>query len=517
MNVRLPLLLIALLLTFTRNCHAETERPNFLFIAIDDLKPILGSQSELPGNFLQRLYPDFETRRNVAESLTPNIDSLAESGVSFNRAFCPSSVCRPSRTALMTGLRPHISGVTGNNDGYFRAPGKPDFVREVVTLPQFLKENGYFTAGTGKIFHTGSDEESDAGYSWNQWFNNAPAPMERGKRVKSPWSSPSSKTSKMIFGADHGPIEGQEDYGNANLIATLLESGTVTSGDRTASLSEDQPFFLACGIFRPHLPLFAPKQLIDLFDPKAMDVRREMLDEFYNDLADTPDGVPSSRFSGPLGQALKVGLDHGKKEGISDGDLIAYREAIRHYLASVALADRCVGRLLDALEASPYADNTVVILWSDHGWYLGEKYLFLKTRVWDEAANCVLVVKDPREGKQGNGPSNVPVNLQDLYPTIANMARLQVPPHVAGTNITPLILNPNAEWEVPSLTTWHGNESIRHGQWAYLRYDQDPQKAELYHIPSDPDEMTNLIDNPDYQEVRSLLNDLLNRTLASGK
>ncbi|MBD5780704.1 sulfatase [Pelagicoccus sp. NFK12] len=493
------------------------KAPNFLFIAIDDLKPVLGYQSELPGNFLQELYPDPAKRRAIAAVLSPNLDRLASSGVAFNRAFCASSVCRPSRTAIMTGFRPHVSGIVGNADGYFRKKSHPKELREAITLPQFLRSQGYYAAGTGKILHTGSDLEADFPISWDQWFNEAPAPADRGRRALSPWSTNDSKKSKMKFGADYGPIEGQEDYGNADLIARLLLEGTVSVGDRSASISPDQPFFLACGIFRPHLPLFAPKELVDLFPTEDMALNHETLESYYQDLADTPDGLPKDKLSGPLGDALKVGLEHGKEKGIKDGDLIAYRESIRHYLASVALADRCVGRLIDALEASPYADNTIVVLWSDHGWYLGEKYLFLKTRVWDEAANSVLIIRDPREGQQGQGPCSSPVNLQDLYPTISQLAGLTPPPHVAGASIQSLIQAPQADWDIPSLTTWHGNESIRIGPWAYLRYDKDPAQSELYHIPSDPDERNNLAKDPKHQAKRQELDALLNATLASKK
>ncbi|MBK1880294.1 sulfatase [Pelagicoccus mobilis] len=516
--------LLALALLFTLHTthftlpplFAESEqRPNFLFIAIDDLKPILGHQSELPGNFLQEIYPDPQKRAEVRKILTPNMDRLATSGVAFNRAFCASSVCRPSRTALMTGLRPHVSGQTTNSHGYFRTEDKPDFVRNVITLPQFLKDKGYLTAGTGKIFHTGNDLESDAEISWTQWFNKAPAPVDQGKRQKSKWSSDDYKKSKMTFGADLGPVEGQEDYGNADLIARLLENGKVQVGKRSTSITPEHPFFLACGIFRPHLPLFAPKELIDLFPIEDIALGREHIERFRQDLADTPDGLPQDPLKGPLGDALRVGLEKGKEYGIENGDIIAYRDAIRHYLASVALADRCVGRLLDALENSPYADNTIVILWSDHGWYLGEKYLFLKTRVWDEAANCVLTIRDPRSNQQGAGPCSTPVNLQDLYPTISALAGLTPPPHVAGASIQHLIQDPSAEHNIPSLTTWHGNEGIRIGPWAYLRYDKDPNKVELYHIPSDPDELKNLAHNPEYKSKLKELDQLLDTTLTS--
>lgn len=494
---------------------ANGNRPNFLFIAIDDLKPILGSMSEDHGNFLRVAYPSEETRAAVRGILTPNIDRLGATGTSFHRAYCPSSVCRPSRTALMTGYRPHVSGITGNADGYFRLPDKPGFMQDVVTLPQFLKANGYVTAGTGKIFHTGGDGEADPGLSWTTWFDKAPAPESKGRLTLSAWSPPRNHPSKMIFGAESGPLEGQPDYGSADLIARLLETGSVTVGDRSVSIDGDQPFFLACGIFRPHLPLFAPQELVDLFNAEDIGVTRETLEGFFADMDDVANYRPKSRFSGPLGELLKFGLEQGQSTGREDGDLLAYREALRYYFACSALADRCVGRLMAALEASPYADNTIVVLWSDHGWYLGEKYLLLKTKVWDEAANCVLVVRDPREGKQAAGkPCYQPVNLQDLYPTIAAMAGIDAPGHVGGVDISPLLQEPGMEWSVPSLTTWGEGEAIRHGKWAYLRYDKDPAKVELYDVAADPDETQNLAGKPGYRDIQQELDQLLDRALA---
>ncbi len=519
LRILFPSLCLAVLPFLAAPCHGnepdpDDRPPNILFIAIDDLKPILGSMAEDPGNFLNRIYPDPGTRNAIKEILTPNIDRLGSQGINFHRAYCPSSVCRPSRTALLTGYRPHVSGVTSNSDGYFRLPDKPQFLREVVTLPQYFKEHGYVTYGTGKLFHTGGDDEADPELSWTTWFNKAPAPEDIGKRSRNEWAPPRDRHAKMIFGTDSGPVEGQPDYGNADLIARLLTEGQVNVGNRSARISPDQPFFLGCGIFRPHLPHFAPQELVDLFDIDDIQVNRETLDTFFNDMDDVEGWRPKSRFDGPLGDVLEWGLELGKKRGLEEGDIRAYKEALRHYLACSALADRCVERLLDALAESPYADNTIVVLWSDHGWYLGEKYLFLKTRIWDEASNCVLVIHDPRPGREAAGsPCYIPVNLQDLYPTLASLAGLKRPDHVAGVDISPLLKDPATEWPVPALTTWGDGEAIRFGEWAYLRYGQDPNRVELYNVREDPDEMTNLARQPEYKDRLAELDALLNCAL----
>jgi arylsulfatase A-like enzyme len=496
----------------TVNVTPESQ-PNFLFIAIDDLKPICGFMAENPGNFLNRIYPDPVKRAQIQQILTPNIDSLAATGIGFHRAYCPVAVCRPSRTALITGYRPKESGITGNADGYFRDTSKPNFLRTVTTLPGHLKNNGYYATGTGKILHTGSDLETDFSgatvngvfyNSWNTWFPNAPSTGSSGNRVQSPYSPTGIE---MNFGHDSGPLEGQGDYATADLIARLLETNSVTHNGRTATISTNQPFFVACGIFRPHLPLYMPKSLLDLFDVNDIAVDQYTLDFFAADLNDISGG--GSLTSGDMGDILAHNPP-GKLGGIP-----AWQETIRHYLAACALADRCVGRLLNALAASPHAANTIVVLWSDHGWYLGEKLLFRKTQLWDEAANCVLVIRDPRPGKQAPGgtPCYRPVSLQDLYPTLSSLAGLTTPPHVTGYDISPLLIQPDLPWNIPALTSIGSgtDDAIRIGRWAYHRRIT----PELYDIANDPDEITNLHNNPAYLDVRNQMQTLLSRTIAN--
>lgn len=498
--------------TVTVNVVPESQ-PNFLFIAIDDLKPIAGFMSENPGNFLNRIFPDPAKRAAIRQILTPNIDRLATTGIAFHRAYCPVAVCRPSRTALITGYRPKESTITGNDSGYFRDTSKPSFLRTVTTLPQHLKNNGYYTAGCGKILHTGSDLETDFTgatingtfyNSWTTWFANSPSTGSSGSRVQSLYS-PSGI--EMNFGYDSGPLEGQGDYATADLIARLLETNSVTHSGRTATISANQPFFLACGIFRPHLPLYMPKSLLDPFNINDIAVDQSTLDFFSADLNDISGG--GSLTSGDMA-AILANNPPNKIGGIT-----AWRETIRHYLAAAALADRCVGRLIDALEASPHAANTIVVLWSDHGWYLGEKLLFRKTQLWDEAANCVLVIRDPRPGKQANGgtPCHRTVSLQDLYPTISSLAGLNKPAHVAGYDLSPLLTCPDLAWNIPALTSigTGSDDAIRIGRWAYHRR----ATPELYDIANDPDEITNLYNNPAYLAVRNSMLTLLNRTIAN--
>ena len=501
------------------------QPPNFLFIAIDDLKPICGFMFENPGNLINQIYPDPAVRERIRQVLTPNIDKLARTGTGFHRAYCPQSVCGPSRNAIMTGYRPRESGITANSYPTFRDAQFPDWLRTAVTLPQHLRDNGYVSAGTGKIYHTPQDDYADwtgavidgeFRNSWTMWFNSVPSTGNAGTKVISPWSPKNRYSSSVMeFGYETGPLEGQNDYARADFIARLLEEGSISHGGRTVSINEGKPFFLGCGIFRPHLPFYMPKAILDQFTTEDISATREMLDAFYADTLDAPGS--GSLDSGDVYETLVHGSAYGDSliPKVEDGGIRAYKETIRHYLAATALADRCVGRLLDALESSPYADNTVVVLWSDHGWYLGEKYLFRKTRPFDEAANCVLVIRDPRPGAHGNAsgePCYRTVSLQDLYPTIVSMAQLPVPDHVKGYDIRPLLDNPARAWNIPAQTSDASGSSIRYGEWSYIDRDGSIQ---LYHVAEDPDEIDNLAGDPAYASVQAMMADLLQRSIGN--
>lgn len=504
------------------NVVVGEQPPNFIFIAIDDLKPICGFMAEDPGNFLNRIYPDPAKLQEIRAILTPNIDALASGGIGFHRAYCPQTVCGPSRNAIMTGYRPHESGITANAQPTFRDPQFPEWLRTCTTLPQYLRDNGYTTAGAGKIFHTPEDSYADwtgatingTFYnSWTMWFNGVPSTGNSGSRSMSPWS-PKNKYpgSIMVFGYDDGPLVGQGDYATANFIGNLLQNNEATHGSRSVTISPDNPFFLACGIFRPHLPFYMPKYLLDLFDVDDITASRAMLDAFYADTVDAPGS--GSLNSGDMFEMR----DHGNAYGaslsppVAEGDVRAYKETVRHYLAAAALADRCVGHLLDKLAASPYADNTIVVLWSDHGWYLGEKYLWRKTRLFEEAANCVLVIRDPRPGAHGDAAGTQSfrtVSLQDLYPTMATMAGLTVPSHVAGYDLSPLLANPKRPWNIPAQSSDGVGASIRFGRWSYI----DRFGIQLYDLANDPNEITNLAGNPDYADVQAMMANMLQRSV----
>jgi arylsulfatase A-like enzyme len=517
----------------TVSFDAAARAPNFLFIAIDDLKPLLGHLGEEPKSFLSEIYPDPEKRSEIRKVLSPNLDRLANEGVSFRRAYCPAPLCNPSRTAALTGIATHHNGIYGNAI-HFRQSDKP-FVRDAVTLPQNLRNQGYYTAGTGKIFHTGSVATDAAGnivkdwpdtaHSWDVWINGSGDGTERGLTTLSPWSLDDRL---FRFGVTSTPTRRMDDYQKADLIARVIETGriettdTKTKQDKVIELPADRPWFLACGIFRPHLPFIVPQEFLDLFKVDDIAIDRAFFDATVADTRDlapgglnfterpTDDGEPGKgRFSDMLRQG---------KAREADGDLEAWREMIRHYLASVAFADRCIGRLLEAIDRSPARDDTVVVVWSDHGWDLGTKFRAGKVALWESTTESVIIVRDPRTPLAARGqPCYARVSLQDLYPTIAARAGVARPDYVAGMDLNPLLLDPMRAWDaVPITTQGARNHALRTAEHRYIRYADDPANAELYAAATDPREKTNVIADPSLANTRTALDSRLDQRLASG-
>ena len=297
-----------------------------------------------------------------------------------------------------------------------------------------------------------------------------------------------------------------------------MESGVAISNGNTYTLPSDKPFFLACGIFRPHKPLFAPAELIELFDPDELDLTREKLDAMLADIQDLPPkGLENVTGSNPDYTVTAGGfysiLMHGLTIDPQEGDLRGWREFVRHYLACVAFADRCVGRLLDGLNNGPHAENTLVVLWSDHGWSLGEKYRIAKDANWTEETESVLIIKDPDEFGTAGQLCRQPVSLMDLYRTIHAKCNVPVPEYVGGRDLSYLIRNPEALWDdAPLATLNHSHHTIVENDYRYIRYNESDQ--ELYDQVVDPDDQVNLMLVPGYDDVADEMDTRLAELLA---
>ncbi|MEM9986709.1 MAG: sulfatase, partial [Bacteroidota bacterium] len=524
-------LLVWLLLSCTpqeqeRQASPTESRPNFLFIAIDDLNVYNAPLGELPMSFLQKVYPDSTLRAEVLDRLTPNLQRLADQALTFERTYCAAPLCGPSRTALLTGVPPHVSGYY-QHDQHFR--GYPSLT-DVVTLPQYLRRNGYFTAGLGKVFHK-SQSYLDRGvfsdwpdqiYSWDHWVEThigvGPSPVAEAspQEQTSPYWPRGDKPARHFtrFGRSQLPREQSNDYYNAQFISQLILNGQAELIDRhgqtqRVSLPSEQPYFLACGLFAPHLPWVVPDEYWDLFPPAEMAIDRELLQWLEEDLRDlSPSGLRLAMHS-PFVELR----EHAQTLDPEKGEIAAWRTVFQAYLATVAWSDRNLALLVDAIEQNPQKDNTVVILWSDHGYHLGDKSREGKVTLWEAANHCNLMMLDPREANQHAGKRSPALcSLQDLYPTIVSLAGLDRPRHVHGQDLSALLNDPQMDWPHSVLSTnGEGNHSLRTEQFRYLRYRNGDQ--ELYDLKADPLEVHNLALDPAYAATLHQLEQALEQSL----
>ncbi len=381
------------------------------------------------------------TGRNP-QTKTPNIDRLSARGVSFSNSHTAAPVCNASRAAIFSGRRPSSTGVYGNADDWRR------IVPPERTLVGVFKKAGYTTLGSGKIYHGGLNRRSD----WDDYFKN------EGPR------GPEPAGSKGVGGIRFGPVDAED--------SALSDHRIVDYGIRQLSKKHDKPFLLTVGLHKPHMPWFVPRKYFDLhpLDSIQLPPVRE------NDRDDIP---PT---------ALATVRPHGDHEQIIRSG--RWKEAVRAYLAAVSYADAEIGRLLDALDASEYRDNTIVVLFGDHGWHLGEKEHWRKFSLWEEATRAPLIWHIPGLTRPG-GTSTRPVDFTSIFPTLLDLAGIAKPAHLEGESIRPLLADPAAEWRGHALTTWlRANHSIRTEHWRYTRYADGSE--ELYDHRQDPYEWDNL-------------------------
>jgi len=440
-TVRLVLTLAAaIVLTVGAAPAADAEKPNVLFIAVDDLNDWTSFLGGYPG------------------VKTPNLDRLARRGTFFSKAYCSAPACNPSRASLLCGVRPSTSGVYYNPNRW-RAQ-MPD----AVTLPQHFMAHGYKVHGAGKIFHGGFRDPQ----SWQVYF------------ARPAGQTPKVRPANGIPNAAHfdwGPIKGGDE--------AMGDTQVTDFGVEFLAAKHDKPFFLAVGIFRPHLPWYAPQKYFDEYPLADVNLPKVKKD----DLADVP--PIGRRMARPEGDHAKV-LKHKQWE-----------KAVQGYLASITYTDGQIGRLLDALDKRDDAERTIVVLWADHGWHLGEKHHWRKFTLWEEAGRVPLIFVAPGVTKP-NTRCERTVSLLDIYPTLADLAGLPVGEHLEGKSLRPLLADPATEWDRPVVTT-HGrnNHSVRSERWRYIRYGDATE--ELYDHQDDPMEWTNLADDPKAAAVKQRL------------
>jgi len=464
-----PITILTLaLLTFAAHAPAApaaaeaAEKPNVLFIAIDDLNDWVEPLAGHP------------------QTLTPHLDAFAKGAVNFSKNYCTSPACNPSRATLMTGYHTYTSGMYSNYQDWREVPK----LARATTLGEYFRENGYYSAGAGKIYHY----SQVAPRTWDDYYpsqtNNMP---EEFIPENNPVNMPMFKYMYDMFDWYALPFEDEEtaDYKSVKYIKGQLAK------------SHDKPFFLAAGIFRPHLPWYVPKKYFDMFPLDEIRLPKVL----ENDAAD-------------LGPRAKELIRRG---GNYHAHVVAagkWKEAVQGYLASIAYADAMVGRLLDALKQSEYADNTIVVIWSDHGWQLGEKKHWRKFALWENVIRTVLMIRVPPgtpimpAGSASGKVVTEPTSLLDMYPTLVDLAGLPPRADLDGVSLRPLLTPGERSLDRGIITTYDfADYSVRYRHWHYINYVDGSE--ELYDLNADPEEWHNLADVAKHARIKDRLKAML--------
>ena len=444
MRIRFLLALITIMSGIVP-CASGAERANVLFISLDDLNDWVGCLGGHP------------------QARTPNLDRLAASGILFTNAHCPAPACNPSRTAVFTGMSPHRSGL------YRNGQKMREVLPDVELLPKTFSREGYWSGGSGKMLHYFIDARS-----WDEYFPDKqtenPFPQTLGP-PKRPVSLPRGGP-WQYYETDWGALDAtDQEYGGDYSVAKWV-------GNKL-SKKQEKPFFLACGIYRPHEPWFVPKKYFDAFPLDEIQLPPGYLKDDLADIGKEGTALARNRYFPHI-------LAHKQ-----------WKQAIQGYLASIYFADAMLGLVLDALQKGPNADNTIVALWSDHGWHLGEKEHWQKFTAWRVCSRVPLILRVP-SGVEGlpmgtrSGICSSPVSLVSLAPTLLELCGLPPSKMHDGPSLVPLLADPGAKWPHVAITYLHhvGSFGLSADRWRYIRYAGGSE--ELYDIRSDPYEWHNL-------------------------
>lgn len=426
--------------------ETKPQQPNVLMICVDDLNDWLGCMNGHPN------------------SITPNMDKLASKGVLFTNAHCQAPICGPSRASIMTGLRPSTTGIYGQIDDE-KISEASDATNNIVFLPEYFKNHGYYTMGKGKIFHNFAPEGVfDEAAGREKGFG--PKPEKRFK-----WDKKGTSTDWGAFPETDAEMP---DYRTAKWAVEKLQA------------DYDKPFFLTAGFVRPHVPLYVPQKWFDLHPVDGVKTPPYKKDDYLD--------LPAI--------ALKV---HQLPQmpttdwAIETGN---WKDMVQAYLACVTFVDHYIGEVLNALGNSAYKDNTIVILWSDHGYRMGEKGLFAKHALWQEATNAPLIISMP--GKTTIGKCESPVEMLDIYPTLVDLCGLPANNRNEGRSLKSLITHPDSGADNYAITTYgRNNHAVVSSGFRYIHYEDGSE--ELYNRNTDPNEFENIAGKPEAWEIKSAL------------
>ncbi|MFC1765322.1 sulfatase [Planctomycetota bacterium] len=425
---------------------SEKKRPNVLFIAIDDLRPELGCYGD-----------------TIVKS--PNIDKLASQGMLFRRAYCQVAVCGASRASLMTGILP-------TKTRYVNYLAKVDKdTPGAITMPQVFKEAGYTTMANGKVFHTSTDTQER---SWS-------------RPVKGPGIShtasldPETKCFwECVEAADNAYGDGIVAEQTIDDLRRLKDSGN--------------PFFLACGFIRPHLPFYAPKKYWDLYDEATLPLATNQY---------RPKDAPKSLHGAREYRGYGLG-------GLTEGSEAFHRKMRHGYFASTSYTDKLTGDVLNELEKLGLADNTIVIVWGDHGWHLGEHTFWGKHNTLHNALCIPFIVKAP--GKMAGGKSEALIQSVDIFPTLCALAGLDVPKSVQGKSFAALLDNPKETINDTVYARFKGADTVVTDNFTYSLYANGEEM--MYDLKKDPQENQNVAGNPEYSNTLKSMRKKLEKRMA---
>lgn len=436
---------------FISPSRAQRERLNVVFLPVDDLNTHLNCYG----------HPAVRS---------PHMDRLAQMGVRFEHTYCQYPLCNPSRSSLLTGLRPDTTRIFDNRT-HFRT-----HLPDVVTLPQLFRQTGYRTVSVGKIFHGGLDDPK----AWDRVLQPSrprrQAAFPRGGGVL--WTAQEAQKARqqgpapVVWQAVEGPDEALPDGQIAQAALEFLQS------------RPSEPFFLAVGFHKPHLPFVAPRKYFDLYDPQAIplpEVRRD-------DWNDVP---PLAR----TGKEWNEGLDETR-----------WREAVRAYYACISYTDAQVGKILDALERQGLLKRTIVLLFGDHGFHLGHHGLWRKMTLFEESARAPFLLYVPKIGQHGVASPRL-VEFVDFYPTLCELCGLKPPPNLEGLSLVPLLQEPQRPWKKAAFTQVNRGRSVRTERYRLTEWNDG--SLELYDHEVDPNEFTNLASSKEHEKVREELRKLL--------
>ena len=425
--------------------HAEAARPNVLMICIDDLNDWVGFLGGHPN------------------ALTPHMDALAKRGCNFTNAHCSVPVCSASRVSVMSGIGPTTHGSYELGPAYEELPALAD----VPTMQRYFKTNGYFTVAGGKVLHHGfrgrlaSDIDRSLGRRKNP---RPPKPLNRPKDWSGAW--------------DWGQFPARDSQ---MAEIQLANAAAATLGEKF-----DKPFFMSIGFFRPHVPLYVPGKWFDLYDETTLTLPKDP----QSDIADLPGNFLKINNYAAAPTHAEV-VEQGKQRGLTHA-----------YLAAISFVDHCVGIVLDALDASPHAQNTIVVLWSDHGFHLGEKQHWAKRTLWEESTRVPLLFAGAKI-KDGQTCGEA-VSLLDIYPTLVALCDLPANSQLQGISLIPQLSDAAKQRNEPVMTSsYFGNHSIRTRDWRLIVYEDGAE--ELYDHRNDPDEFHNLANDPAHRTIRNQL------------